>query len=72
MQKPFNENPSLKSTDLLQTQRFTWRGSPGLRPSGAGGQRGHQFPPKFSVDLPFLAKEPFKCALFERSNKKCT
>ena len=27
---------------------------------------------KFSVDVPFFADEPFKYALFERRNQKCT
>ena len=37
---------------------------------GRGGQRGRQ--PKFSLDVLFFADEPFKCALFEKSNEKCT
>ena len=29
----------------------------------------HPSPPKFSVDVPFFADEPFKCGLFGRSNQ---
>ena len=36
------------------------------------GGKGGVSPPKLSVDVPFFADEPFKCALFERSNQKCT
>ena len=39
------------------------------KPSGAEGASA---PPKLSVNVPFFADEPFKCALFERSNPKCT
>ena len=45
------------------------------RPSGAekGGEaEGPSALPKFSVDVPFFADGSFKCALFERSNEKCT
>ena len=35
---------------------------------GSGGVRP---PMKFSVDVPFFADKPSKCALFERSNQKC-
>ena len=54
---------------LYKTDRF-WKQL--IRPSGAGGRRGGWLqrrrlpPPKFSVDA------PFKCALFERRNQKCT
>ena len=36
------------------------------------GGRGGVSPPNVSVDGPFFADEPFKCALFEKTNKKCT
>ena len=54
---------------LYKTDRF-WKQL--IRPSRAGGRGGGGCrgdvspPPKFSVDA------PFKCALFERSNQKCT
>ena len=41
-------------------------------PSEHGGQGGGaSAPPKFSFNVLFF-DEPFKCALSERSNKKCT
>ena len=43
-----------------------------FRHSGAGGQWGRQPSLKFPVDVPFYSDEPFKCALFERSNPKYT
>ena len=49
----------------------------GLKKGGEGEERGEcaegvSTLPKFSVEMPFFADEPFKCALFERSNQKCT
>ena len=41
-------------------------------PLEQGGAEVAPVPPKFSVDVPFFADEPFKRALFERSNQKCT
>ena len=37
---------------------------------GGGGAEGASAPPKFSVDVPLFADEPFKCSLFERGNQK--
>ena len=42
---------------------------------GWGGQRVHLRPPKFSfdvLDVLFFSDESFKCALFTRSNQRCT
>ena len=41
-------------------------------PPEQGGRGPSAPPPKFPVDVPFFADEPFKCALFERTNQKCT
>ena len=43
-------------------------------PPEQGGQRGRQPPPppKVLCRCVLFADEPFKCALFERSNPKCT
>lgn len=39
---------------------------------GEGEAEGASGPPKFSVDVPLFADEPFQCALFQRSNEKGT
>ena len=46
----------------------------GKRGGGRGGEgaEGASAPLKFSVDVPFLAGDSFKCTLFERSNQQCT